>query len=85
MTVTPPPRYSTAKINEIPPGGDSRQRGDSPTTINVLILGETANGKSTLVRQLGIYGGNPNPNVMIGYGETCWSDARLRAQSTDDR
>jgi predicted GTPase len=35
---------------------------------NVLILGETANGKSTLIRQLGVYAGDPNPNVGIGYG-----------------
>lgn len=36
--------------------------------LNVLILGETANGKSTLIRQLGIYAGDKDPNVKIGYG-----------------
>ncbi|KAI7760708.1 hypothetical protein LZL87_007920 [Fusarium oxysporum] len=36
---------------------------------NVLILGETANGKSTLIRQLGVYAGNKNPDVEIGHGQ----------------
>ncbi|KAH6889465.1 hypothetical protein B0T10DRAFT_572933 [Thelonectria olida] len=36
--------------------------------VNVLILGETANGKSTLIRQLGVCAGNTNPDVKIGYG-----------------
>ncbi|KAF5684303.1 hypothetical protein FCIRC_4006 [Fusarium circinatum] len=35
---------------------------------NVLILGETANGKSTLIRQLGVYAGNKSPDVEIGHG-----------------
>jgi hypothetical protein len=49
--------------------------GYSPTgagverPLNVLVLGEMANGKSTMIRQLNIYAGNPNPDVGIGYGK----------------
>ena len=37
--------------------------------INVLIIGETAQGKSTLIRQLGVYGGSPGIRVGIGFGK----------------
>jgi predicted GTPase len=45
---------------------DTGKKAEPP--LNVLILGETANGKSTLIRQLGVYAGNRNPDVKIGYG-----------------
>lgn len=45
----------------------STSHADEP--INVLILGETANGKSTLIRRLGTYSGNETPDVLIGNGK----------------
>ena len=36
--------------------------------INVLVIGETQNGKSTMIRQMGVYAGVPDINVKIGFG-----------------
>ncbi|KAF5021793.1 hypothetical protein F66182_6168 [Fusarium sp. NRRL 66182] len=81
MTATPPPRYSAMEAN-----GDSNKSRNDPDAINVLILGETANGKSTLVKQLGIYSGNPNPRVKIGYGnESCTKHVGSHPTSTNLR
>ncbi|KAL8306413.1 hypothetical protein RB597_003063 [Gaeumannomyces tritici] len=59
----------------------SRFPADKP--INVLILGETANGKSTLIRRLGIYSGNKAPEVVIGNGnESCTKIVKSHPVST---
>jgi predicted GTPase len=47
--------------------GNKTKNAEPP--LNVIILGETANGKSTLIRQLGVYAGDTNPNVKIGDGQ----------------
>lgn len=53
-------------------GSGPAPRPPTDKPINVLILGETANGKSTLIRRLGVYSGNKTPEVLIGNGnESC--------------
>ncbi|KLU91322.1 hypothetical protein MAPG_09843 [Magnaporthiopsis poae ATCC 64411] len=59
----------------------STPHADKP--INVLILGETANGKSTLIRRLGTYSGNEAPDVVIGNGnESCTKTVASHPVST---
>lgn len=64
-----PPQYSTSTSETSPPQEKGAKDGSRlETPLNVLILGETANGKSTLIRQLAVYAGNRNPEVKVGYG-----------------
>ncbi|TGJ83243.1 hypothetical protein E0Z10_g5511 [Xylaria hypoxylon] len=71
MASVPPPPYPEAREYVQPtgkwnvPGNDG---GSMKRSINVLVLGETAMGKSTLIRQLGIYSGIVNPVIKIGLG-----------------
>lgn len=59
----------------------STSHADEP--INVLILGETANGKSTLIRRLGTYSGSETPDVLIGNGnESCTKTVASHPVST---
>ncbi|KAK3329986.1 hypothetical protein B0H66DRAFT_42635 [Apodospora peruviana] len=93
MVSTPPPQYtesvpgsSSNGTNGFPNDAKVPLGGDGPKRINVLILGETANGKSTLVKQLGIYGGNPDPKVKIGFGnESCTKTVGSHPMSTNLR
>jgi len=78
----PPPQYSAVvgdsatgsrsaegKSGSKPEPGYGNSTGSSRQPINLLILGETANGKSTLIKQLGVYGGHGDIDIDIGYGE----------------
>ncbi|PNP78511.1 hypothetical protein FNYG_08141 [Fusarium nygamai] len=63
---------SSEKKDAVPTPVDEKSANHKVTAVklpsNVLILGETANGKSTLIRQLGVYAGNKSPDVEIGHG-----------------
>lgn len=50
-------------------GQNGNEAKNAEPPLNVLILGETANGKSTLIRQLGVYAGDTYPSVKIGDGQ----------------
>jgi hypothetical protein len=58
----PPPPYKE-KVETLRGGGTAQD-----LAINVLIVGETQNGKSTLIRQIGVYSGVPDLDVRIGFG-----------------
>jgi hypothetical protein len=68
---TAPPKYQpkpgegeeSLNSTKVKPEGKKRV---SP--INVLIIGETQNGKSTMIRQLGLYAGMPEIQINIGRG-----------------
>jgi predicted GTPase len=62
----PPPAYSGPSLKKAESTSKKELVEDLPR--NILIIGETANGKSTLIRQLGRYAGNYKLNVKIGYG-----------------
>jgi predicted GTPase len=70
MRVTPPPEYQAmpAIAPEPAANGEPAPVSELQRPLNVLILGETANGKSTLIRQLSVYAGNAHPEIKIGYG-----------------
>ncbi|KAK0636074.1 hypothetical protein B0T17DRAFT_612858 [Bombardia bombarda] len=54
-----------------------------PKPINILILGETANGKSTLIKQLGVYGKKRNNDIGIGNGNlSCTTEVGIHPLST---
>lgn len=74
----PPPQYTVVKDTLEGSGSPDVNTSAIPTTsngieqdrpLNVLILGEMANGKSTLIRQLKVYAGSDNPDIGIGFGE----------------
>ncbi|KAF5581821.1 hypothetical protein FPCIR_9929 [Fusarium pseudocircinatum] len=60
------------KSGPVPTADDQKSANEKLLAVelpsNILILGETVNGKSTLIRQLGVYTGNKNPDVEIGHG-----------------
>lgn len=67
-----PPKYSQQSNHE-QPKPETRTGADTPAAglpINVLIIGETQNGKSTMIRQMGVYAGMPELNIQIGFGKT---------------
>ena len=65
-----PPGYSedvaAEECNSYESEKQDEPKEDLP--INVLVIGETQNGKSTMIRQMGIYAGVPDINVKIGFG-----------------
>ena len=65
-----PPAYSD-DIAPIDCDSQEPEKTDEPKQdlpINVLVIGETQNGKSTMIRQMGVYAGVPDINVKIGFG-----------------
>ncbi|KAK1750068.1 hypothetical protein QBC47DRAFT_418374 [Echria macrotheca] len=50
------------------PAGTENGPAPPQKPINILILGETQNGKSTLIKQLGVYGRKRDNNIGIGNG-----------------
>ena len=65
-----PPEYlesvAPAVFESREPEAADEPKQDLP--INVLVIGETQNGKSTMIRQMGVYAGVPDINVKIGFG-----------------
>ncbi|OIW28705.1 hypothetical protein CONLIGDRAFT_617637 [Coniochaeta ligniaria NRRL 30616] len=54
-----------------------------PKPINILILGETQNGKSTLIKQLGVYGKKRDNNINIGHGNlSCTTEVGIYPLAT---
>ncbi|KAK3169506.1 hypothetical protein OEA41_008890 [Lepraria neglecta] len=68
--LTAPPRYSedvaAEECNSYESEKQDEPKEDLP--INVLVVGETQNGKSTMIRQMGVYAGVPDINVKIRFG-----------------
>jgi len=67
----PPPQYDEAAGPGEPMLSDEKMKTNIPQEdlpINVLIIGETQNGKSTMIKQLGRYAGEPEIDVNIGMG-----------------
>lgn len=80
----PPPQYSQHSSHK-EPKSETKTDADIPTAdlpINVLIIGETQNGKSTMIRQMGVYAGVPELNIRIGFGRTL--SLRLSNQFNDN-
>lgn len=67
---TPPPEYSESVPPDILDTQDrkSKELPKKDLPMNVLIIGETQNGKSTMIRQIGVYAGVPDINIKIGFG-----------------
>lgn len=65
-----PPEYleSVAPAISEPPAPETADEPKQDLPINVLVIGETQNGKSTMIRQMGVYAGVPDINVKIGFG-----------------
>jgi hypothetical protein len=69
MTSTPPPAYTPIAAmasKKVPVGGQNTR--DAVKPVNILILGETQNGKSTLIKQLGVYSKKRDNDIGIGNG-----------------
>lgn len=60
-----------ARKGTAPPIYEERATG-TEVAVNVLIVGETQNGKSTLIRQIGIYTGASELDVRIGLGTSSY-------------
>ncbi|KAK6334774.1 hypothetical protein TWF718_010220 [Orbilia javanica] len=81
-----PPRYEAPPQNITTPSTQ-----DGP--INVLIVGETQQGKSTLVKHIHTYAGLPDPNIEIGSGNVSCTripqyyeiDVKLRSYHLEDQ
>jgi predicted GTPase len=63
---SPPPPYKKDVVPNEKVSDTAQPKEEKP--INVLIVGETQNGKSTLVKQIGVYAGVPNIDVQVGSG-----------------
>ena len=64
-----PPQYFDTEIPlHVQPDEKKGESDERESPKNILIVGETANGKSTLIRQMGVYACVPDINVKIGYG-----------------
>jgi len=61
----PPPAYKEKTEEKLRNSGATQD-----FAINVLIVGETQNGKSTLIRQMGVYSGEPDLDIRIGFGNS---------------
>ncbi|KID81314.1 hypothetical protein MGU_11313 [Metarhizium guizhouense ARSEF 977] len=69
-------------VPSIPPSADTPS--SATETINVLIVGETQQGKSTLIKQLAQYAGIPPLDVDIGDGnESCTKKVGVYEVSAD--
>jgi predicted GTPase len=66
-----PPQYDPSTAPPEAVLSDEKMKASIPQEelpINVLIIGETQNGKSTMIKQLGRYAGVPEIDVNIGMG-----------------
>ncbi|KAK0741548.1 hypothetical protein B0T18DRAFT_449860 [Schizothecium vesticola] len=84
MALTPPPVYTpttTMGSQKVPVGGQNTR--DAPKPVNILILGETQNGKSTLIKQLGVYSKKRDNDIGIGNGNlSCTTEVGIYSLAT---
>lgn len=72
----PPPEYSEPAPAEDADAPGNGAHGSQSTEelpkkevpLNILVIGETQNGKSTMIKQIGVYAGVPDIDIKIGFG-----------------
>ena len=71
MDDTGPPPSEAALQKKIPHRGknpERKQKDEKGLRKHILFIGETGNGESTLIRQMGVYASNTNIDPEIGSG-----------------